>query len=418
VHKRILILKKQGKISLKLLNIVGSIMKILFVAMAESIHTARWINQISDEGWEIHLFPSQNYKYIHPFLKKITIHNIIRNRQKNKNRDVIIKGFPVFSSYLGSLIRRKLLKIINPYYRTNHLLKVIKEVNPDIIHSMEFQSGAYLVVDTKKEYKNKFPIWIATNWGSDIYLFKNNKEHKKRIIEVLANCDYYSCECERDIGLARNLGLRGKELPVLPNGGGFDLKKIEEKRATPPSKRKIILLKGYQGWSGRALIGLKAINICCNQLKDYEIFIHSCSPETRKEIKKISKNTNLKIRILPRLTHEEMLEFYGKARIAIGLGISDGISTSFLEALVMGAFPIQSKTSCANEWINNGESGFIVPAEDEKAIANAIKIALKDDILVDNAALINWRIVSERLDKEKIKLQVVEMYQNILKESR
>lgn len=37
-------------------------MKILFVAMAESIHKARWIHQVKDENWELYLFPSHDYR--------------------------------------------------------------------------------------------------------------------------------------------------------------------------------------------------------------------------------------------------------------------------------------------------------------------------------------------------------------------
>jgi len=31
--------------------------KILFVAMQNSSHTARWLNLIASEGWDLHLFP-------------------------------------------------------------------------------------------------------------------------------------------------------------------------------------------------------------------------------------------------------------------------------------------------------------------------------------------------------------------------
>ena len=33
-------------------------MKILFVAMSDTIHTARWIGQLAGLGWDVHLFPS------------------------------------------------------------------------------------------------------------------------------------------------------------------------------------------------------------------------------------------------------------------------------------------------------------------------------------------------------------------------
>lgn len=392
-------------------------MKILFIAMVDSVHTARWIDQISDQNWDIHIVPSLNYKNIHPLLKNVTVHNVVRSHQKSINSSVKIKGFPVYFYYLASLFRRRILRAMDPEYDILHMKKIIEEIKPDIIHSMEFQAGAYPILKVKRIFDKEFPVWIATNWGSDIYYFQNIEGHKEKIKEVLSSCDYYSCECERDLELARKLGLKGKELPVNPNGGGFELNKIKEIRSIPPSKRKIILLKGYQSWSGRALVGLNAICLCSKELEDYEIFVHTASPGIKKEVKRISDSTKLKIEILPRVSHEEMLEWYGKARIAIGLGFSDGISTSFLEALIMGAFPIQSDTSCANEWITDQKTGLIVPAEDEKFVAAAIKEALKDDELVDKAALINWETSIKRLDKKIIKSQVLDMYRNIIKET-
>jgi glycosyltransferase involved in cell wall biosynthesis len=84
----------------------------------------------------------------------------------------------------------------------------------------------------------------------------------------------------------------------------------------------------------------------------------------------------------------------------------------------MGAFPIQSCTACANEWIEDGKSGFIVPPEDPPAVAEAIRRALTDDALVNRAAEINAKTVRERLDDSIIQPQVVKMYQDILTDIR
>jgi glycosyltransferase involved in cell wall biosynthesis len=95
------------------------------------------------------------------------------------------------------------------------------------------------------------------------------------------------------------------------------------------------------------------------------------------------------------------------------LSISDGISTSLLEAMMMGTFPIQSCTACGDEWIGDGKSGFIVPAEEPREIAEAIRAALLDDALVDKAAEINLDTINQRLDYSKIQTQVVEIYKNV-----
>jgi len=105
-----------------------------------------------------------------------------------------------------------------------------------------------------------------------------------------------------------------------------------------------------------------------------------------------------------------MLRLFGRARVYIGLSISDAIPTSLLEAMVMGAFPIQSDTSGADEWIVPGESGLLVPPEEPEVIETAVRRALGDDLLVDGAARLNAETARGRLDHEVIRSQVVASY--------
>lgn len=117
--------------------------------------------------------------------------------------------------------------------------------------------------------------------------------------------------------------------------------------------------------------------------------------------------------MIPYSPHEDMLRMHGRSRVSIGLSMSDAISTSFLEALVMGSFPIQSNTSCANEWIKCGKSGFLVDPEDAQGIAVVLRQALVDDELVDQAASINAQTAADRLDYRKIKPIAVDFYKNL-----
>ena len=84
----------------------------------------------------------------------------------------------------------------------------------------------------------------------------------------------------------------------------------------------------------------------------------------------------------------------------------------------MGAFPIQSSTACADEWVEDGKSGFIVPPEDPQAVAEAIRRALGDDDLVNQAAEINLQVAKRRLDYSIIQPRVIKMYQDIFAEMR
>jgi glycosyltransferase involved in cell wall biosynthesis len=298
--------------------------------------------------------------------------------------------------------------------RISSLVDLIETLKPDLVHSLEFQHAGYLALEARKRIGHKFPTWIATNWGADIHYFCRFHEHATKIRDLLEHCDYYSCETERDVRLGRQFGFTGEVLPVMPNAGGFHLEKIRSFRQSGPiSQRRLIILKGYQGWVYQGLVGLEAIKRCADLLKGYRIGIYLASSPVRKAAALAAKETGLQIDILPYCSHEEMLTRHGRARISIGLSLSDGISTSFLEALVMGSFPIQSDTSGASEWIQDGVTGITVPAQDPEAVASAIRRAVLDDELVERAAEENARVADTRLDVRLIQPKVIELYKHV-----
>jgi hypothetical protein len=314
-----------------------------------------------------------------------------------------------------------MLKRIAPHTgdRALRLARTVRRLQPDIVHSLEMQHAAYLTLEARNHYGDNFPAWILSNWGNDIYLFGRLPGHGDKIKTVLAGADYYACECRRDVELARAFGFRGECFPVQPNAGGFHLEHLRQLRQPgSTSARHCIMLKGYQGW-GRALVGLRAIELCADLLKGYRVLIYNVQDEdVRTAAELLRQGTGIPIEIVPHCSHEEMLRWHGQARISIGLSITDGVSTSFLEALVMGSFPIQSYTACADEWITHGETGFLVHPDDPEAVAAAIRRAVTDDALVDRAAEINARVAAEKLDYSVIRSRVISAYEQVALQKR
>jgi hypothetical protein len=392
-------------------------MKILFVAMSNSVHASRWISQLAGQSWEIFLFPVYHANP-HPALRNITVFGTDPRRPRDLDKSVRFIRWSSLYFYRDVYETRKNHQTTHKY-KTMALVYAIQSIKPDIVHSLELQQAGYLSLNAKKKLGDKFPTWIASNWGSDIYLFGRLPEHQEPIRQVMQNCDYYSCECKRDIQLARDMGLRGQVLPVLPNAGGVNIEhELNLRQAGPISNRKTIIVKGYQNFAGRALIAFQALRLCKDLLKGYTITTYSANEDVRIAAGLFAQETDIPVEIISQSSHEDILHQFGKARVYIGLSISDGISTSLLEAMLMGAFPIQSCTACADEWIEDGKSGFIVPPEDPPAVAEAIRRALTDDALVNRAAEINAKTVRERLDDSIIQPQVVKMYQDILTDIR
>jgi len=421
--------------------------RILFVGMVDSPHTARWINQISDLGWELHIFPVYHAP-AHSLMRGVTVHRPwiqVRPRRilatllhdplnafnvRKVESDLHANGLPVRAVYP--------IPVISPFdrvlsgfwskplgesdvraplpYGPHVLARLIRKLKPDLIHSMEFQHAGYNVLRAREIIGAKhFPKWLATNWGSDIYHYRHYPEHREQISRLLKSVDYYSCECERDIALARELGLQAPALPVLPNTGGFDIEDVERLReALSPSKRKVLMVKGYQHFAGRALTALEAVLRCADVLKDWRIVVFSASAEVREKVEEMRILHGLNISILEHAGHEKMLRYFAHARAYLGVSAADAISTSMLEAMATGAFPIQTDTSCCGEWIENGRGGYSIPHDNVEVIADRLRKAATEDDLVDAAAKLNWSTVLARLDQRKLRPQVREFYEIML----
>ena len=213
------------------------------------------------------------------------------------------------------------------------------------------------------------------------------------------------------------MALKGETLPILPVAGGFHVEKMRQYREPgPTSARRVVALKGYQHWAGRALAGLHRLR--CAPMSSGPAASLSMYIRRRQRANSGRADgaaTNLPVEIVPESSHEDMLRLQGRARVAVGLSISDGLSTSALESLVMGAFPVQSDTSClGEELVQDGETAFLVPPEDPRRIAEAIRRAVTDDELVDRAAAANDLVVKKRLDYSVIQPEVVAMYERIV----
>jgi len=396
-------------------------MKLLIVAMANSVHTVRWISLISRQGWDIYLFPTNNFTSVYPEMPPVNIcsSKILRflvNRYKSKKSvikipDFLLDGNANFFSW-GDVIKK-----FFPERRTKKLLGAIKRIKPDLIHSMHIQEAGYLTLEAKKRYKETFPKWLVTNWGSELNLFSKVSGHRGKIMDVLSNCDYLSGECSNDIKIAEKIGFKGRFLPVIPNSGGIDFEKINRIRKPGLiSERRNIMLKGYQNWAGRALVGLRALERCSDVLKGYKILIYSVDTiDVIIAAELFTQKIGIETFVIPLGTsNDEMLSYHGSARVSIGLSITDAISTSLLEAMVMGSFPIQSDTSCASEWFENRRTGILVKPEDPEDVEKAIRKALADDNLVDRAAELNYDMLFSRLEYSKIKNKVVSIYENLV----
>lgn len=389
-------------------------MRILFVAMPDSVHTARWIKQLAGQNWDVHLFPVYDAEP-HEDLTNVTLHTFSTARRPGLNSQVRLagpyplrKGSYILSQAAGHFFPQRTARPVR-------LASLVRRLKPDVVHSLEMQRGAYLTLEARALLGGKFPPWFVSSWGNDIYLFGRLAEHAPKVAAVLAACDYFTADCARDIELAFQHGFGGVAFPAVPGGGGFEIERARRVRPPgPTSARRLIALKGYQNWAGRALNGLRAIELCVDVLKGYRVVIHLPNPDVAIAAELMSQKTGIPVELMPKSSYDRSLRLHGEARVSIGISISDGLPNSTMEAALMGAFPVQSDTSCVGEWLRDGETALLVPPDDVEAIAAALRRAVTDDELVDRAAEFNFRLIAEKLSQAVVQPQVIGMYEKIV----
>lgn len=379
-------------------------MKILFVCQ-QYIHAARWIGQLKEAGHEIHVFDCLD-REIHPELLWTTYYT---NWSKRKLPN--LKGEYFLEKKMPSVYSK-----IAPYLKvtaSEKLEELIKEIKPDLVHSLEMQSQTYPLLKVRKKIHFN---WAYFSWGSDLYLYQNNASHQQKIKEVLSKVNYLFIDNSRDIKLAKSLDYKGETMPVFPGGGGYSLEEYKQ-YLKPVSERKLIIIKGYHHWAGRALSVLNALEILIETIKNYEIYVYSAHDLVIDKIDELNLKYNLNIKYSSRkneITHQALLEKFGSAKIAIGNSISDGIPNTLLEAIILGAFPIQSNPGGASEdYILDGKNGFLINnPENSEEISKIIYKALKDDEMLEKAFLMNQQI-AEQLEYKTIKTSVLKNYAKI-----
>jgi glycosyltransferase involved in cell wall biosynthesis len=124
----------------------------------------------------------------------------------------------------------------------------------------------------------------------------------------------------------------------------------------------------------------------------------------------LKSNSSLNIEIIKRSSNKEIKNYFSQSRIYIGLAISDGLSTSMVEAMEQGAFPIQSENSAASSFIKDGITGYIVDPWDINGVANCIERAVKNDQMVDAAAIENTKTLTKKYNYESGLNLVKELY--------
>ena len=347
--------------------------KILVIGVGNSPHTLRWLKNIDKELFRIYLY---------------SVYEIPGGKDHLDDKEIV---------FVDKNLTMK---------------EAIERIGPNIVHTLQTQLAAYQISELLESRKKDF-LWMHSLWGSDLYFWGRFPDHREKLKKCLKHIDILLGEGKRDTPLALNLGFEGTIEESIPAFGGIDFSDDSVRRGNDfvePSKRKVISVKGYENTVGRFFVAMRALELVKEKLKGYEIHVYLASEVSRYIAKLFEYEHGIPVKIIEQVPQREMYEVFLSSRINLCVSLSDGLPSSFIEGMQCGAFPIQTNTSLANEWIADGRTGFLVPPNDPQEIAKALEIALEDDQLVDLASVENYKTLRERMDQKLVQSVVKDVY--------
>jgi glycosyltransferase involved in cell wall biosynthesis len=364
--------------------------RILVVGMIDSIHLARWLTQLMGSEHDIRVLPSAHFKRVHPKLLTLRSREIRIPLSFSLGRLFPYVDYFLCFGFLNTQVEQ--------IFRRAYITTYIKLFKPSIIHAIEIQHAGYIA--SKIRYKAEKRI--LTNWGSDIYYFQHFPKHQKQIQLALDWATHYSAECSRDYELAKVFNFQGVDLPRIPNAGGFALSSD-----TPEySKNKDqIIIKCYGGTFGLGEVALSVARKFLTKNVNATLFLYSVTNDLIPLVKDLQRlfperlAYSLQSNPLP---YEDLALKFQHSIIYLGISKSDGLSTSFLEALIHGVYPIQTNTSCASELIHDGAIGSIVGTEVDE-IYNELERVYRNKKLLESARISNYSLARITLDERLIR---------------
>ncbi|PWH82802.1 glycosyl transferase family 1 [Algibacter marinivivus] len=378
-------------------------MKILMVAIPNH-HFFQWVNQLKNSGYEVFWFDVTDGG---PKSDRINWVKQIKGWKLKWDfpfRSRIKKAFP--SIY-------KFIQKYNENTVYDEFKSQMETIKPDIVHCFEMQLSGLPILSIMEQ--NNVPF-MYSSWGSDVFYFEQLGVTNEDLKSFYNRVDYLITDCKRDYKIAVNNGFNSAFLGVFPGNGGLE---VDVSKILPVSKRKIILIKGYDDGVGKASIIFKALeSIPKAFFQNKEVVVYSADDTIKRQVEVSKQLSNLSIKIYSRyafIENEKLLSFMGQSCIHIANSISDGMPNALLEAMAMGAFPIQSNPGqVTEEVVEHNKNGLLIsnPNSPEE-IAVHIQNAINNETLRKDAQNFNINYIQKYYNRATLQPEIQALYESV-----
>lgn len=265
------------------------------------------------------------------------------------------------------------LKTVRPVRRA------VREIGPDILFALYLSSAGVVAC------LSGHPHVVVSARGSDVMthvssaLWRGVFRWEARRAALVHAVSAHLAEA-----LEQRAGVAAEKLLVCPVGVDTERLALVDPAARPAAGR-VLCTRAHapvydQATLVRAMARLKARGTAC-----HVTFANASFAEATRDLVREAGVEDMAT-FLPGYRLEELPSLMAAADVYVSCSLSDGTSSSLLEAMSTGTLPVVTDIAANRPWVEHGRSGYLFPPGDDAALADRLAEALADAGLRARAA--------------------------------
>ncbi len=348
------------------------------------IHDYRFLSALIARQYDVYLV-----SYVAP-KRYPTIPRIIRDI---KGLNIIHRQFELTTGYT----------LFSPFVMLD-FHRLLRSLKPDILHT------GWVLRDGFLGALSGFHPVLLMPYGSDILIEPERSLLRRRVVQyAITRADIITCDCE---AVKRKIidmtGFEDHRIVVFP--WGIELTSFY------PDHTQALRIRQQLGWTNNKLLimnrafepvyGTQYFIEALPQIVSQEpttrvILIGSGSLEHRLRSLVADKCLDSYVTFVGSVPNEEMPAYLNAADVYVSTSLSDGTSSSLLEAMACSLPVVVTEIAANKEWVIDGHNGLFVHLRNSNEIATKVMTLLKDSNLRNLMGSNNLAIARDKADWEK-----------------
>lgn len=322
-------------------------MRIVYLAAANSIHTIRWVNELSNRGHDVHLISLPNH---------------------TGDIDKISSNVKCYGLKFGGNI--------GYYLNVIQVKSIINKIDPDIINA-HYASG----YGTLARIAKCTPLVLSV-WGSDVYDFPYQSSIKKKIVQK--NLEYATTIASTSECMAAQvnslLSENIRNIKITPFG--VDTSLYKEKLI---NNNEIIKIGVIKSLSKRYRISdiIYAMEIIHDKYGSKVVLEIYGDGSERENLENLSKKLKLDtvVRFNGKVPNELVPDILNKLDIFVVSSNHESFGVAVVEAMAAQIPVVASDVDGFREVLGTSNAGFLIDVGNFEAMAKKISILIEDSEL-------------------------------------